>query len=273
MQLITFDNELTKEQKRAADKFAREKKGWYDRNSGGYMMRSKEDAEEMLANLGKDVSRFATEERAELLGQEEALQEYIAGLEQVRYDRQGNPVDADGNLILEEIASVDELTGEDFSRPSRNVQLPKIPNNVDSAIGAGGKPVIIKKNIFEKNARDHKDLKPSQSRAILKTALYTPNLYGQNQKASRPYNYVVISTKCTDGKNKLVLLEVNNGKENVEIVHWHYIRDNALETLKRQAEREGGHILILPSENSKEAGGLSSRTHDLSSAGKDTKRC
>lgn len=35
-----------------------------------------ERAEEMLANLGKDVSRFATEERAELLGQEEALQEY-----------------------------------------------------------------------------------------------------------------------------------------------------------------------------------------------------
>ena len=51
-------------------------------------------------------------------------------------------------------------------------------------------------------------------------------------------------------------------------MHWHYIRDKALETLKRQAEREGGHILILPSDNSKEAGGLSSRTLDLSSIGK-----
>ena len=48
-------------------------------------------------------------------------------------------------------------------------------------------------------------------------------------------------------------------------MHWHYIRDKALETLKRQAEREGGRILILPSDNSKEAGGLSSRTLDLSS--------
>lgn len=227
-----------------------------------------EQAEEMLANIQKDVSRLATEDRAMLLGQEEALQEYIAGLEKILYDRQGNPVDADGNLILEEISSVDELKGEDFSNPTRNVQLPKIPENVDKAIGAGGKPVIIKKNIFEKNARDHRDLKPSQSREILKTALYTPDLYGQNQQVSRPYNYVVISTKGADGKNKLVLLEVNNGKENVEIVHWHYIRDKALETLKRQAEREGGHILILPSDNSKEAGGLSSRTLDLSSIGK-----
>lgn len=40
-----------------------------------------EQAEEMLANIQKDVSRLATEDRAMLLGQEEALQEYIAGLE------------------------------------------------------------------------------------------------------------------------------------------------------------------------------------------------
>lgn len=41
-----------------------------------------------------------------------------------------------------------------------------------------------------------------------------------------------------------------------------------LEELKRQAGREGGHILILPSKE--EAGGLSSRTSDLSLEGKDT---
>ena len=40
-----------------------------------------EQAEEMLANLQKDLTRYATEERAELLGQEEALQEYITELE------------------------------------------------------------------------------------------------------------------------------------------------------------------------------------------------
>ncbi len=68
----------------------------------------------------------------------------------------------------------------------------------------------------------------------------------------------------------MVLLEVNNGKDNVEIVHWHYIRDKALETLKRQAEREGGQLLMLPSDASEEAGALSSRTQDLSSIGKDT---
>ena len=46
--------------------------------------------------------------------------------------------------------------------------------------------------------------------------------------------------------------------------------ERQLEELKRQAEREGGHILILPSEGTEEAGGLSSRTLDLSSTGEGT---
>ncbi|MGN0231833.1 MAG: hypothetical protein ACI4A8_06445, partial [Muribaculaceae bacterium] len=52
-------------------------------------------------------------------------------------------------------------------------------------------------------------------------------------------------------------------------MNWHYLDDAALETLKRQAEREGGQLLILPSK-SEEAGALSSRTVDLSSESKDT---
>ena len=76
----------------------------------------------------------------------------------------------------------------------------------------------------------------------------------------------------TYGNNRLVLIELSPEKENAEIVHWHYIDDKGLEKIKRQAEREGGHILILPSESSEEAGGLSSRTPDLSSGGKVTEK-
>lgn len=186
-------------------------------------------------------------------------------------DKQGNPLNADGTLKLEKIKSVDDLTDDDFSNPTRSVELPELPENVDRALGAEGKPVIIKKNILEKNYKNHPDLTPIQSREILESALYRPDLYGNNQKTKRPYNWVVINTTDEAGHNRLVLLEVNDNKDNVEIVHWHYIRDNALGTLKKQAEREGGLILILPSEQSEEAGGLSSRTPDLSSDGKDSK--
>ncbi len=187
-------------------------------------------------------------------------------------DNQGNPVNEDGTLKVEEVKSVDELTDEDFSAPTRNVQLPALPQNVDAAIGANGKPVVIKKNIFERNSKRHGDLTPEQSRGIIQSALYTPNLYGQNQKSKRPYNWVVINTKDEQGRNRLVLLEVNRNKDNVEIVHWHYIDAHGLEKIKRQAESEDGQLLILPSDKTEEAGALSSPTSDLSSESKGTEQ-
>ena len=184
-------------------------------------------------------------------------------------DNQGNPLNADGTLKLEKVKSVDDLTDEDFSAPTRNVELPAIPKNVDDAIGANGKPIIIKKNIFERNAERHNDLTSSQSREILHSALYNPDLYGQSQKAKRPYNWVVINTKDEKGHNRTVLLEISPNKDNIEIVHWHYVDERGLEKIKRQAEREDGQLLILPSAK-EEAGALSSPTSGLSSDGKDT---
>ena len=162
------------------------------------------------------------------------------------------------------------MTDEDFSAPTRSVELPTLPKKVDEAIGANGKPVIIKKNIFERNAERHADLTADDSRNILQSALYNANLYGQNQKAKRPYNWVVINTKDKEGNNRLVLIELSPEKENAEIVHWHYIDDKGLDKIKRQAEREDGQLLILPSEGSEEAGALSGPTNDLSSDGKAT---
>lgn len=184
-------------------------------------------------------------------------------------DSQGNPVNPDGTLYAESVSSIDEITDEDFTDPTRSIALPKIPENVDNAIGANGKPVIIKKNIFKRNSQAHPEVSPQQAREILSSALYRPDLYGQNQKTSRPYNWIVISTKDNAGQNRLVVLEVNENKDNVEIIHWYNARNNSIEQIKRQAQKEGGLILILPSEM-EEAGGLSSRQSGLSSGSKDT---
>ena len=189
-------------------------------------------------------------------------QESKAEAEKQKVDKQGNPIDAEGRLITEKVEDISDLSDDDFNNPKRSVELPKIPKNIDNALGANGKPVIIKKNIFERNKNAHSDLTAEQSREILKTALYSADLYAKNQKSKRPFNWVIIKTKDHDGKNKLVLLEVNDNKDNVEIVHWHYLDDRGLEKIKKQAEREGGQLLILPSEK-EEAGALSSRTSDL----------
>ena len=190
----------------------------------------------------------------------------------IRFDNQGNPIDESGRLILEEVESIDQISDQDFEDPTRNIILPAIPDNVAEAVGTNGKPVIIKKNIFERNLIRHSDLTPDQSRDILKSALYSPDIYGQNQKRRRVNNWVVISVsdKQSSGTNKLVLLEVNENKENVEIVHWHYLDKRGMEKLKKQTEREGGQLLILPSASAEEVGALSDLTSDLPSEGKGT---
>ncbi len=174
-----------------------------------------------------------------------------------KVDNQGNPIDDNGKLITEKVSSVDELTDEDFTAPTRSVQLPELPQKVADVLGTGGKPVIIKKNIFERNLIRHGELTPDDSRKILSSALYNPDLYGQNQKSKRPYNWVVINTTDGGGPNRLVLLEINPNKENVEIVHWHYIDEDGLNRIKRQAADEDEQLLILPSVK-EEAGALSS---------------
>ena len=170
-------------------------------------------------------------------------QEKAEGKKEDKTDSQGNPINEDGTLKVEQIGSIDELMDEDFNTPTRNVQLPTLSENVANAIGTEGKAVVIKKNIFEKNKRDHKDLTAEQSRQILTQTLYSPNLYGQNQKNKRPYNWILIH--LNDSKHSSVILEVNHEKDNVEIVNWHYLKDAQLEQKKRQAVNEGGLILTL----------------------------
>ncbi len=180
----------------------------------------------------------------------------------IRYDSQGNPIDENGNLIIEDVKSVADITDADFTEPTRTVGLPTLPEIVQRVLSTNGKKVIIKKNIFERNALRHDELTPEVSRAILNEALYNPTLYGKNKPLSRPNNWIVINVPDGKGNNKLVVLEVNENKDNVEIVHWHEVDNRGLEKIKRQAEREDGQLLILPSESSEEAGALSGPTLD-----------
>lgn len=68
-------------------------------------------------------------------------------ISEINYDRQGNPIDKDGKLIIQKAEKMEDLTDEDFTVPSRSVELPQVPTVVDDAIGANRKPIIIKKNI------------------------------------------------------------------------------------------------------------------------------
>ena len=225
-----------------------------------------------------DVANFDKEhtdtiEQAKQVAKEQKVEEETKKIKdkkktkqhEAKQDNQGNPLNADGTLKLEKIASVDELTDEDFSAPTRNVELPKLPKNVDDAIGANGKPVIIKKNIFEKNWEAHK-FPFAESRSILKSALYNTDLVGQTQPTKRPLHWVAIKL---DEKSPIVVLEVNENKDNVEMVGWYTLDGRNLERIKRQAEKNGGEFVML---SSNKVESLSTPQNNLSSKGEDTKK-
>ena len=179
-------------------------------------------------------------------------------------DEQGNPLNADGTLMLDEVLSIDELEDKDFSEPYRNVQLPTLPANVNEAIGADNKPVIIKKSIFEKNRSAHK-FTSAESRAILTSALYNTDLTGRTQPSKKPLNWVVIKI---DEKSPIVVLEVNNEKNNTEIVGWYTLDERNLERIKRQAHKNGGELIMLSPKDKVES--LSTPLVGLSSDNKDS---
>ncbi len=183
-------------------------------------------------------------------------------------DNQGNPIDADGNLIVETVASIDEITDEDFETPTRSIVLPTLPDNVSNAIGTNGRQVIIKKNVFEKNGSTHVELEPSDSREILQSALYNTNIVGTTQPIKRPDYKVAIRT---GEKNAVVVLDVFQGKEYVEIIGWRKVNEKGLEKMQRQAEREGGQFLILSPSNGV-AAALSALPSGTSSTHKDSER-
>ena len=164
-----------------------------------------------------------------------------AEAEKQKVDKQGNPIDAEGRLITEKVEDISDLSDDDFNNPTRSVELPKIPKNVDDALGANGRPVIIKKNIFEKNGKSH-GFTPEQSRKILGDALYNPDIVGQSQPSTKKTHWVAIKV---DEKSPITILEVNDGKDNVEVVGWYTLDARNLERIKRQAEREGGELLVL----------------------------
>ena len=168
-------------------------------------------------------------------------QESKAEAEKQKVDKQGNPIDAEGRLITEKVEDISDLSDDDFNNPTRSVELPKIPKNVDDALGANGRPVIIKKNIFEKNGKSH-GFTPEQSRKILGDALYNPDIVGQSQPSTKKTHWVAIKV---DEKSPITILEVNDGKDNVEVVGWYTLDARNLERIKRQAEREGGELLVL----------------------------
>ena len=231
--------------------------GSFDEHKVMYGFDSMDDAEKAyLANYNKgwkglgNITGASKDEFDKWLDTSNRKLKPFADYANVKFslkDNQGNPLNQDGTLKLDKIKSVDELTDEDFTIAFRNVELPAIPKNVDAAIGANGKPIVIKKNIFEKNWNAHK-FTPTESKKVLNDALYNTDLVGHTQPTKKPNHWVAIKL---DDKSPITVLEVNDNKDNVEVVGWYTLDERNLGRIKRQAERNGGELIMLTPKDDK----------------------
>ena len=155
------------------------------------------------------------------------------------------------------INSITEITDEDFNNPTRSIILPSLPQRLLNLIGKKLKPVLLKKNVLEKNKNNHPELSAEDNRKILDAALYHAEEIINDKPSAKP-NYWVLAK--IDGKSSMVTIEISETKDAHEIVGWRFASEKSMNQIRNRAGREGGQVLVTESD----AQG-SSDLHDLSS--------
>ena len=117
-------------------------------------------------------------------------------------------------------AKIDILKSIDFSKDNT---LPNLNKDTLEQYGFEDKPVLLKKNIVEKNKANHPDITDDMAREIIGNSLYKPEAILKANKDKPAYHNFI--TRLKDDKNSIVLLELSDEKENYEIVNYHYLDD------------------------------------------------
>lgn len=115
--------------------------------------------------------------------------------------------------------------------------LPELNEKELDLIGAeNSKPVLLKKGIIDRNREEHDDITDDDFEKIIANALYTPSEVFAANKNKPYFHFAKVVEINSIGKPEigLVLLDVDDKKENFEIVHAHFIRDRSYETIKRK---------------------------------------
>ncbi|PTY40872.1 hypothetical protein [Brachyspira hampsonii] len=114
--------------------------------------------------------------------------------------------------------------------------LPNFPKSLLKEYGFQDKPILLKFNVIDRNFNDrHKDIDKEKAIRIFGNALYKTDeiFYG---RVDRPnyYNFIhYVDNEYTD----LVLVEIENKKENYEIVHFYTMSKKGLNRLKKHTKK------------------------------------
>ena len=105
--------------------------------------------------------------------------------------------------------------------------LPNFPKYFLDEYGLEDKPILLKKNIIEKNKLNHPDITEEEARRIIGNALYKPEtILKANPEKPTYHNFI---SRTDDKHSDIVLLELSDEKENYEIINYHIIKNRQRE--------------------------------------------
>jgi len=130
----------------------------------------------------------------------------------------------------EKIASVHIDFNRDNILPELNeADLEKIGSKVN-------KPVLLKKSVIERNIAQHSDLTTEDFESIIAHALYSPSEIFKANGKKPYYHFAKVIEVNSKGKPEigLALLDVDDSKDNFEIVHAHLVRERSFNLAKKK---------------------------------------
>ena len=105
--------------------------------------------------------------------------------------------------------------------------LPNFPKYFLDEYGLEDKPILLKKNIIEKNKLNHPDITEEEARRIIGNALYKPETILKANHGKPTYHNFI--SRTDDKHSDIVLLELSDEKENYEIINYHIIKNRQRE--------------------------------------------
>lgn len=111
--------------------------------------------------------------------------------------------------------------------------LPELNKEDLAELGKESKPVLLKREVLERNLLQHPEVPREEYDEIIKSALYSSDLRfkGKSERHNQDYvNFV----KTVPHQNSLVLLQIAAHKENFEIIHLFKIGDRSLKRMQKR---------------------------------------
>ena len=110
---------------------------------------------------------------------------------------------------------------------SKDNVLPELESKTLEELDKPSKPVLLKKNIIDKNLGHHEDLMtPEQFKSVIGGSLYKPEMVLRASETNP--NYFNFVKRIRNDKSTIVLLEMSDKKSNYEVVNLHFIKERQL---------------------------------------------